>query len=70
MDEIYVYFTELPEGIEEMVTPCYDGYTIYIDRRLSDEKIKGSFIHALYHIANRDFDKENVDTIEKSAHEG
>ena len=34
MDNIYVYVVPLPPCIREMVTPCSDGYTIYLADRL------------------------------------
>ena len=68
-DEIYVYCVRLPPGIKEMVTPCLDGYTIYIDERLDDLSKRNAYYHALSHIINHDFEKTNVQGIESTAHE-
>lgn len=53
----------------EAVTENEDGsYTIFINERLCEEKRLKSFRHALNHITNFDFEKENVQEIEKNAH--
>lgn len=68
MDNIYTYFVRLPEGINEVVMPCLDGYTVYIDSSLSDERKIKAYNHALLHIVNRDFEKADVQEIEATAH--
>ena len=68
MDDIYVYFVELPPKINEIVMPCCGGYTIYIDSRLTWEKKKEMYDHALSHIKNMDFEKVDVQAIEHDAH--
>lgn len=53
----------------EAVTENEDGsYTIFINERLCEEKRLKSFRHALNHITNFDFEKEDVQEIEKHAH--
>lgn len=69
MVELFTYYTNLPKGINEMVAPCYDGYTIYIDRRLSKEGQHKALCHAMKHIINKDFHKSDVSSIENTAHE-
>ena len=64
MDDIYVYMADLPDGIHEMVTPCCDGYTVYIDLKLSDTGKKEAYQHALEHIKRNDFEKDDVQIIE------
>lgn len=69
MDEnIYVYFIRLPEGINEIVVPCFNGYTVYIDSSLSDYGREKAYKHALHHISNNDFEKADVQEIEAEAH--
>lgn len=68
MDNIFVYLEPLPDGITEMVTPCFDGYTVYLDPRQSYESMKDSYKHAISHIQNDDFDKMDVQDIEKKSH--
>ena len=67
-DDIYVYLRPLPEGINELVMPCADGYTVYIADRLDQEHQMKAYEHALRHIANNDFDKSDVQEIEAAAH--
>jgi hypothetical protein len=68
MDELYVYYVDLPGKIHEMVTPCYDGYTIYIADRLDEIGQRKAYCHALRHIYNGDFNKTDVQSIEWEAH--
>ena len=69
MDNVYVYFTELPPHINEMVAPGVDGYTVYISTRLSMDKCISSYMHSLSHIANGDFDRDiDVQEIEYMRH--
>ena len=73
MANIYVYYILLPDGIHEVVVSGVDCYTIYIDRRLSDEKRKEAYDHAIYHIKNGDLDyncERSVQQIEYEAHYG
>ena len=66
MDDIYVYYQKLPEGINEMVTPCFNGYTVYLDESclFNRAKMERCYNHAVRHIRNRDFEKYNVAEIE------
>lgn len=68
MDNIYTYVTSLPNGLNEMILPCLDGYTVYIDDRLSDLGRMEAYQHAIEHILNRDWEKQNVQEIEIDAH--
>ena len=69
MDSIYVYQIKLPPQIKEMVTPCEDGYTVYIDRDLDRETQLKAYHHALEHIKNNDFaSEEDIQAIEAKAH--
>ena len=68
MDNIYTYFVELPDGIDEAVMPCLDGYTVYLDPRMSHDMQMEAYNHALFHILNDDFNKQDVQQIESDAH--
>ena len=70
MDDIFVYCIPLPEGINELVSPGADGYTIYISDRLDQEHRIRAYYHALRHIRKRDHDKSSVQLIEMHAHRG
>ena len=39
-NKIYTYYVPLPEGVNEAVMSCIDGYTIYIDETLDEEQKK------------------------------
>lgn len=69
MDDYYVYIASLPPGINEMVEPCANGYTIYISDNLSPAGRARAYQHALRHIKNGDFEKKcSADMIEIWAH--
>lgn len=69
MDNIYVYVVPLPPCIREMVTPCSDGYTIYLADRLHRVDMLKAYRHALKHIKRGDFERGgNADRIEKETH--
>ena len=68
-DRIYIYLVRLPgNDIHEIVLPCMDGYTIYIDERLTHEQQVKAYCHAMRHIKNMDFEKTDVSKIEMEAH--
>ena len=68
IDEIYVYPCDLPPGINEMVVPCADGYTVYVSTDLDRVGRLKAYRHALKHIEKKDFEKEDVHRIEIEAH--
>ena len=73
VDDVYVYFVSLPEGISETVVAGICQYTIYINKCLSDAKKKEAYEHALRHIEMGHFDIDctlNVDQKEIEAHYG
>lgn len=69
MDEVYTYLVDLPDGIDEMVTPCLDGYTGYIDKNLSWEQQKKEYDHIVAHLSKKHFEESNVQKAECEAHE-
>lgn len=66
MDDVFVYGTELPDGIDEMVVPCLDGYTVYIENRLGHNERLKALNHAMMHIYRRDHGKGDIQEIEYS----
>ena len=70
MDDVFVYCIRLPAGIDEMVLPCADGYTVYISDQLDQEHRIKAYHHALRHIRKRDIEKRDVQLIEMYAHKG
>lgn len=68
MDDIFVYTIDLPKHIDEIVTPCIGGYTIYLASRLDEKHRLEAYRHALKHIEDGDFDRDNVQYIEAKAH--
>lgn len=69
MDNIFTYLVDLPDGVDEAVLPCLEGYTIYLDNRLSPEGREQAYNHALEHIINNDFEKFDVEKIENDRRE-
>lgn len=68
MDDIYIYCIKLPEGVNEMVTPCVGGYTVYISDRLDQDHRVLAYQHALRHIKNGDFEQKGANRLEIFAH--
>lgn len=67
LEAIGVHFFNLPARISEQVVCNEDGsYTIIINARLSYEQQMEAYKHAITHIMNDDFSKENADEIEKA----
>lgn len=70
MDDVYVYRVPMPGKIHEMVTPCEDGYTVYINDALDDASARAAYQHAVRHIRHHDFDADAqcVQEVEGKAH--
>ena len=68
MDDIYIYITNLPDGLNEAVLPCADGYTVYINEKLDHLHRSKALHHAMQHISNNDWGKTNIQDIEGNAH--
>lgn len=54
---------------EQIVKNKDDSYTILLNARLSREKQLEAYCHAMRHIENGDFEKDDVQEIETAAHE-
>ena len=70
MDDVFIYVVPLPLDVKEMVIPCLNGYTVYINSALDDAHQLQAYNHALYHIKHNDFEKYDVQEIEYNAHKG
>lgn len=70
MDDVFIYYVNFPDDVKEMVMPCFDGYTLYINERLPREAKLRAYNHAMRHITQNDFICSNVDKIEFLAHKG
>ena len=70
-DEVYVVLLDFKTTkSREMVTANEDGsYTIFINSRMSRDIQEKAYQHALGHIRSGDFDMEDVQQIEVTAHE-
>lgn len=68
--DVQVRMINFPASGNEAVAPNEDGsYTIFINSRLSDSGRKKAYRHAMNHIQDNDFEKNEVQGIEKHAHE-
>lgn len=68
MNNVYVYLIDLPDRVDEMVAPCLDGYTVYLNARLSYAGRVRAYHHAMRHIDRNDFEKYDVQEIEIKNH--
>lgn len=69
MDNVFVYLIDMPIATKEMITPCADGYTVYINARLSKTQQQSAYLHAMTHIRNNDFEDYDVQKVELRAHQ-
>ena len=70
MQEINVQLLNMDTKIpEQLIKNDDDSYTVFLHARLSQESRVKSYYHALRHIANDDFEKEDVQVIEQKAHD-
>ena len=68
-DEIYVRIVDLHSSVPEEVVVNEDGtYSIFLNARYSYERQRESYRHACRHIERCDFEKTDVQEIEKEAH--
>ena len=68
MTNTFVYIVDMPSGIHEIVTPCPDGYTIYLNAADTKERQQESYRHAIMHSTDDDFSRDKVALIESVAH--
>ena len=69
--DVFTYLANLPPGIDEFITEMPDGnYTIYLEASNTREQWESSYLHALKHIEEYDFQKTDAQEIEYKAHLG
>lgn len=69
-DDVFVRLTKMPSSkLHEFVTPCAEGYCIYINEALDRPHMLQAYNHAMEHIINDDWNKDGVQEIEIIRHE-
>lgn len=70
MGDVFTYLVDnMPDGVWGHCNPNLDGsYSIFINAKLCFETQRNVYLHELHHIANCDFEKQDVDSIEYYAH--
>lgn len=69
MENINIQLLDMDTKIPEQLVKNEDNsYTIFLNARLSQESLVKSYYHALQHIEENDFGKDDVDKIETQAH--
>ena len=69
LEVVNVKIIDMDTGVPEQVVKNHDGsYTVFINARYATEAQKKAYIHAIGHIEDGDFEKENVQEIEREAH--
>lgn len=64
-----VIYEDMPSKIKGFtIKNGDDTFTTIINGRLNAEQQRSIFLHELKHINDGDFDKDNIDEIELSAH--
>ena len=70
LDDINVQILDMDTKVpEHLVKNNDDSYTIFLNARMSRENQIASYYHALKHIERNDYNMENVQEIEKNAHD-
>ena len=70
MEDINIQLLDMDTKIpEHLIKNNDDSYTVFLNARLSQESRLKSYYHALQHIAEHDFEKENVHEIEWETHD-
>ncbi len=70
MEDINIQLLDMDTKIpEHLIKNNDDSYTVFLNARLSQESRLKSYYHALQHIAEHDFEKENVQEIEWETHD-
>lgn len=68
--DVNVHLVNFQAPGREMVVPNEDdSYTILINAKLSQDEQLKAYQHALSHINHRDFEKQDIQSIEFQAHE-
>lgn len=69
MEDVNVQIINMDTKIpEQIVKNKDDSYSIFINAKLSHDRQIEAYYHAIKHIENGDFEKENADKIELNAH--
>ena len=70
MHDIQIRILDFPTTkVTETVTQNADGsYTIFLNSRMTQERQLESYLHAMRHITNNDFEKTDIQEIESEAH--
>ena len=69
LEDIGVHLIDMDTLVREHVVKNEDGsFSIFINARLNFEAQMLAYRHALFHIANDDFYKSDVDKVEADAH--
>ena len=55
-------------SVNEMITPCENGYSVYIKEELPEEKKVEALYHAYVNKKNNDFTRSDIQDIEARAH--
>ena len=68
-ENVNTIIKDLPPGIKGSINKNRDGsYTVFINARLSYEQQRAVFEHEMNHIIKEDFEKYDVDIIERESH--
>ena len=68
MDDCFVRCIKMPQHVKGFTMPGVDGYNIYINERLDRAERIRAYRHELEHINNQDYEKSDVQMIERDVH--
>lgn len=71
MEDVNVLIMDMDTMVSEhLIQNTDNSYTIFLNARLSHEMRLKAYAHAIKHLIENDFERENVQEIEVMAHEG
>lgn len=66
---INTFLIDMPTRIKGQTVKNEDGsYSVFLNSRMANNQIKKTYRHEIEHIENGDFEKNNVQSIEMTAH--
>lgn len=66
--DIKVIYADLPTSVKAFTVLTDGYYTIVLNQNLTREQNEISYMHELIHIANNDYEKLDIQSIEANAH--
>ena len=67
-EDVFVRCIKMPQKVKGFTLPGEDGYSVYINEALDRAGRIRAYRHELEHINNQDYEKSDVQMIERDVH--